>query len=239
MRKIRKVLAIILTIIMCVSLCVLSVRADETTPDMNEEEYAEEDVTSEEESEEFSEENNSEEGGEEDTSIESEEELTSEQESEEELSSEEEALFPKDGLIIEDNIFATSHSQAEAVAWIAARRAERWCQDYDGIAGKQCVDLIKYYSAYLGVNLGRGDAYTYAYKSDLLASIGWSYQSTPQPGDIVVFGSTHIGIISDIRNEKGIPYLIHNGGQPKREEDFLELYNVYEPISGHYRLKEN
>ena len=60
-----------------------------------------------------------------------------------------------------------------------------------------------------------------------------------QSGDIVVFGSTHIGIISDKRNEKGIPYLIHNGGQPLREEDFLETYDKYEPISGHYRLKEN
>lgn len=60
-----------------------------------------------------------------------------------------------------------------------------------------------------------------------------------QPGDIVVFGSTHIGIISDKRNQKGIPYLIHNGGQPIREEDFLETYDKYEPISGHYRLKES
>ena len=59
-----------------------------------------------------------------------------------------------------------------------------------------------------------------------------------QPGDIVVFGKTHIGIISDKRNKKGIPYLIHNGGQPIREEDFLETYDKYEPISGHYRLKE-
>lgn len=59
-----------------------------------------------------------------------------------------------------------------------------------------------------------------------------------QPGDIVVFGSKHIGIISDIRNKKGIPYLIHNGGQPNREEDFLELYNAYDPITGHYRLKD-
>ena len=57
-----------------------------------------------------------------------------------------------------------------------------------------------------------------------------------QPGDIVVFGSKHIGIISDKRNKKGIPYLIHNGGQPNREEDILELYNEFEPISGHYRI---
>lgn len=57
-----------------------------------------------------------------------------------------------------------------------------------------------------------------------------------QPGDIVVFGMSHIGIISDKRNKKGVPYLLHNGGQPVREEDILELYNEYEPISGHYRI---
>ena len=34
-----------------------------------------------------------------------------------------------------------------------------------------------------------------------------------QPGDIVVFGNyKHIGIISDKRNRKGIPYVIHNSG---------------------------
>ncbi len=59
-----------------------------------------------------------------------------------------------------------------------------------------------------------------------------------QPGDIVVFGNSHIGIISDKRNKKGIPYLLHNGGQPIREEDILELYSKYEPITGHYRLRE-
>lgn len=58
-----------------------------------------------------------------------------------------------------------------------------------------------------------------------------------QPGDIVVFGTSHIGIISDKRNKKGVPYLIHNGGQPIREEDILERYNEYEPITGHYRMK--
>ena len=59
-----------------------------------------------------------------------------------------------------------------------------------------------------------------------------------QPGDIVAFGNSHIGIISDKRNERGVPYLIHNGGQPIREEDILELYIKYDPITGHYRMKE-
>ena len=53
-----------------------------------------------------------------------------------------------------------------------------------------------------------------------------------QPGDIVVFEDKHIGIISDRRNSKGIPYVIHNGGQLNREEDYL----TKKTITGHYRF---
>lgn len=58
-----------------------------------------------------------------------------------------------------------------------------------------------------------------------------------QPGDIVIFGNSHIGIISDKRNKDGIAYIIHNAGQPLREEDALIWWNNMEPITGHYRLK--
>lgn len=58
-----------------------------------------------------------------------------------------------------------------------------------------------------------------------------------QPGDIVVFGenTVHIGIISDKRNRLGEPYVIHNSGQPLREEDILAIRNKKDPISGHFR----
>ena len=59
-----------------------------------------------------------------------------------------------------------------------------------------------------------------------------------QPGDIVAFSHDHVGIISDKRNSKGVPFLIHNGGQPNREENILEIYNSFKKISGHYRMKE-
>lgn len=56
------------------------------------------------------------------------------------------------------------------------------------------------------------------------------------PGDIIIFGTNHIGIISDKRNEKGIPYIIHNAGQPNRDEDaMIKWYNRH-GITGHYRL---
>ena len=54
-----------------------------------------------------------------------------------------------------------------------------------------------------------------------------------QPGDIVTYGTRHIGIVSDRRNERGEPYLIHNAGQPQREEDRLVSYGE---ISGHFRF---
>lgn len=54
-----------------------------------------------------------------------------------------------------------------------------------------------------------------------------------QPGDIVIFDNgKHIGIVSDKRNKKGQPYIIHNGGQPNREEDYLKRGEVY----AHYRF---
>lgn len=55
-----------------------------------------------------------------------------------------------------------------------------------------------------------------------------------QGGDIVVFKG-HIGIISDKRNRKGFPFVIHHAGpyQLHYEEDILERR---EDIIGHYRM---
>lgn len=54
-----------------------------------------------------------------------------------------------------------------------------------------------------------------------------------QPGDIVILqNGNHIGIVSDKRSETGRTYIIHNGGQPVREEDFLQWDTM--PV-GHYR----
>ena len=57
-----------------------------------------------------------------------------------------------------------------------------------------------------------------------------------QGGDIIVF-KDHIGIISDKRNKKGIPLLIHHANplQVNYEEEVLELYGQ-DYIIGHYRI---
>ncbi len=56
------------------------------------------------------------------------------------------------------------------------------------------------------------------------------------PGDIVIFGTSHIAIISDKRNEEGIPYIIHNASQPNRDEDAILYWYKTRGITGHYRM---
>lgn len=55
-----------------------------------------------------------------------------------------------------------------------------------------------------------------------------------QGGDIIVFHN-HIGIVSDRRNERGVPYVIHHDSpwQLAYEQDILEKRN---DIVGHYRI---
>lgn len=55
-----------------------------------------------------------------------------------------------------------------------------------------------------------------------------------QGGDIVIF-EKHIGIVSDRRNKRGVPYVIHHNGTGQRryEEDILEKRG---DIVGHYRV---
>lgn len=55
-----------------------------------------------------------------------------------------------------------------------------------------------------------------------------------QGGDIIIF-KNHIGIVSDKRNKKGIPFVIHNQSpyQSNYEEDILE---TRKDIVGHYRM---
>ncbi len=72
------------------------------------------------------------------------------------------------------------------------------------------------------------DEYAIALTTDIYDIEEW------QPGDIVIFNkNTHIGIVSDKRNEKGIPYIIHNGGQLEREQDYLEGDHT---VTAHFRF---
>ena len=57
-----------------------------------------------------------------------------------------------------------------------------------------------------------------------------------QGGDIVIFES-HIGVVSDHRNDRGVAYVIHhaNPWQESYEQDILE---GRDDIVGHYRISE-
>lgn len=55
-----------------------------------------------------------------------------------------------------------------------------------------------------------------------------------QPGDLVVFESSHIAVVSDLTNIWGVPYIIQHGEDPAAEEDRLIAADGME-ISGHFR----
>lgn len=72
-------------------------------------------------------------------------------------------------------------------------------------------------------------------KTDTKNLIEW------QGGDIVTYdqipGSLwHIAIVSDKKNNEGVPLLIHNYGIGVIENDYLTKWPA--PITGHYRLQE-
>lgn len=55
-----------------------------------------------------------------------------------------------------------------------------------------------------------------------------------QPGDIIIADNgNHIGIVSDRRTKDGRVLIIHNGGQPMREEDYFR----YGEVVAHYRVR--
>ena len=71
------------------------------------------------------------------------------------------------------------------------------------------------------------DRYALTLTTDTTAIDQW------QGGDIVIFkDNKHIGIVSDKRTKEGIVYIIHNGGQPVREENYLKRGEVLR----HYRF---
>ena len=126
------------------------------------------------------------------------------------------------------NIYTNGHSRSDAVSWVRSLVGQGW--DYDHTEGVQCVDIVyKYIDEYLGhkelltntTDPRWGDAIEYANKT---LPTGWSYVSTPQPGDIVIWdksenmghynasnstweneyansGCGHIGIVVEVKSD--------------------------------------
>ena len=81
-------------------------------------------------------------------------------------------------------VFATSKTQADAIAWVQGKVGQSL--DMDGAYGAQCVDLILAYYDYLGVSRSSGNGADYAWNT--LPS-GWQrlQNAQPQKGDILVY----------------------------------------------------
>lgn len=110
-------------------------------------------------------------------------------------------------LICVDKTEVQAATKEEGVSWAMSQIGKGL--DYDGVKGKQCVDLIKYYYAHYGVaGYARGNAIQYTSNS---LPPGWTrVYSNYQPGDIAVFKAKngcsvcttdengHVGIITSI-----------------------------------------
>lgn len=125
-------------------------------------------------------------------------------------------------LIVVMALCSTSHAQAatreEAVAWVMAQKGKGI--DDDGVYGVQCVDLIRAYYKYLGVNAVGGNAKDYA--SNALPA-GWkrikNYDSfNPEPGDVAIWGANkysaygHVAIVLSDVNYYNCKAMDQNGG---------------------------
>ena len=97
---------------------------------------------------------------------------------------------------------AVSKSSDEAINWVKSQVGKGI--DYDGAYGCQCVDLIKAYYNYLGVNPANGNGADY--RSNALPA-GWGriQGAQPQKGDILVYtggynGYGHVAIYESDRS---------------------------------------
>ena len=96
-------------------------------------------------------------------------------------------------LVVVKEVKATSKTQSEAINWVKSKVNQ--AIDADGVYGAQCVDLIRAYYNYLGVEQVAGNGCDYA--TNTLPS-GWQriQGAQPQKGDILVYtgGYGHVAI---------------------------------------------
>ena len=187
-RYLRRILAMILSMLMIIGTVPTSVFAEGTTESAENEEGTEDAQTE----ESVSDETENLENEVRDEITEDKEENETQEESEEELSNEETA----------DLLYSSGeHTRDDAVKWAYAQEGKYL--DYDKAYGAQCVDLIKYYYAYFGkASYARGNGCDYV--SNALPA-GWTRikntaDFVPQPGDIAVWGTElskygHVAII--------------------------------------------
>ena len=96
---------------------------------------------------------------------------------------------------------ATALTQSQAVSWAQSQVGKSL--DHDGVYGAQCVDLIRFYYAYLGVSPQSGNGCDYATNAlpTDWSRIQYNNGFVPQPGDIAVWtyassSSGHVAIVT-------------------------------------------
>ena len=104
-----------------------------------------------------------------------------------------------------NHVEAASRTQDEAVAWALAQNGQQI--DLDGKNGNQCVDLIAAYYEYLGYGRVWGNGYDYD-EGGKYCPDGWTYVSSPLPGDIAISNVAPYGHVAIVTSGSGDNYSI-------------------------------
>ncbi len=103
----------------------------------------------------------------------------------------------------------TEHTQAEAVEWLHSMVGTGI--DYDGAYGAQCVDFIKAYYDWLGVEAAHGDAQDYR-TNRLPDGFLRIENAEPMPGDVLIYTGGKYGHVGIFEAEHATYH--QNWGQP-------------------------
>lgn len=132
--------------------------------------------------------------------------------------------YPDDGYGVCTDVVAFALKEAGYdLMELVAEDIRKHPQDYDIESPDPCIDFrrvknLKVFFSHtaLPLTLDEGDIRQW------------------QGGDIVIFDH-HVGIVSDRRNERGVPYVIHHNDpmQTRYEQDILEKRD---DITGHFRI---
>jgi len=57
--------------------------------------------------------------------------------------------------------------------------------------------------------------------------------SSWQPGDFVFYGDRHVAVVSDLRNQSGVSWIIHNSDD---HDEYEEDYLIMDDLNGHFRF---
>jgi len=132
-------------------------------------------------------------------------------------------------------------TQVQAVAWLTAQIGQHL--DYDHAYGQQCVDFFNYYYQFLTGDSPYNDGYGVSGAKDLwnvantrFTMIPDSASLVPQPGDVLIYGSTWGGGFGHVEvclsSDANGAYLAGENEHNNASEGVVRVYRTWAQMKG-------